>query len=447
MSQLISIFFLCAGLLLAQTQTGTVYTVPYPNDPTTGTEQWTLTKLTSAQNAVKMSTSDTAGYIGVCYDACGKTGMARVAVLGQVPVRMDGTAAALDYVIVSTSIAGNGSDGGSTYPTSTTDVIGQLIQASGGAGYLPMVNLGAGKRGGSGSGASGATGVCQVTYSAGSPTVLTFAATATSTNVCALGTAAPITSPITITEANAHIGSVYIYSPTPGNIVALYGGGTFASGDVTASCSSCGATVTAVFSATSPTWSVVAGLYSAPVLQVWSWTSSITAGRWDPTGGVRALPEGSVPPVLNCTGCSAQSQTANAINFTVPTGGMTQWTQTFGYATPSSPSYIWFGAGSFFTGNMQGVVAQPCATGMGNLTMLVPTLTGTTLTATVFDVTTGSEVALSPSVVLSLASGTTAGVYHVTTIAPTSAYHTFYVKLAFSGTPPGGLWSLAMTCQ
>src|ERR1700744_1981063 len=97
-------------------------TFPYikliPNDPATGTTQFTLTKINASGNAVIMATTDTNGYAGVCISNCGKVGSAGIAFAGLTPLTMDGTGTLLHYIQISSTTGGDGKDtGATTYPT------------------------------------------------------------------------------------------------------------------------------------------------------------------------------------------------------------------------------------------------------------------------------------------------------------------------------------------
>ena len=287
----------------------------------------------------------------------------------------------------------------------------------------------------SGSGGGGST--IGFGFSETSSTIRTFGTNCSSalTNLACLvnvnGVLHNTTSTFTVT-VSAGTGTVYIYEDQAGTLYAGYGTG-FSSGNVTAS----GAT--AQF-----------GVIGFPSNVAPLYYCTVSSGAWNAGQCTVAQATNYIAPQITCgTGASCTStSTGVQVSFTGGSSSASPMSQSLGYSTPpTSPSYAWFGFNGFATGNMSGVMPQACSTGLGNLTVEVPTLTGTNLVATVYDVTTGSEVALSPSVTLSLTSGTTAGVYHSTVVAPTSAYHLFYIKFVFSGTPPGGVWSYALTCQ
>jgi hypothetical protein len=62
---LVALLAFC-GASQAQSVRAFPYAKPVPNDPTTGTTQFTLTKINSSGNAVIMASTDTNGYTGVC---------------------------------------------------------------------------------------------------------------------------------------------------------------------------------------------------------------------------------------------------------------------------------------------------------------------------------------------------------------------------------------------
>lgn len=146
---MLALVLLAVGVLGLGQSLGTYpYVKAIPNDTSTGTTQFTLTKLTSSGNAVIMATTDTTGYEGICVVNCGTSGTALIAFAGLVPVKMDATSTALHYVLISATTGGDGLDSGATtWPTTNTDVIGQVQAACTGAGCIAMVDLGVGKRG------------------------------------------------------------------------------------------------------------------------------------------------------------------------------------------------------------------------------------------------------------------------------------------------------------
>lgn len=136
-------FLVALGLgaaAFAQAPSAFPYAKPFPNDTTTGTTQFTVTKINSSGNAVIMSSSDTNGYAGVCVSNCGKTGTAWIAFAGLVPLTVDGTATVDHYITISSTTGGDGHDtGATTYPVSGA-VVGR-VQAGATSGNQAMVDL------------------------------------------------------------------------------------------------------------------------------------------------------------------------------------------------------------------------------------------------------------------------------------------------------------------
>jgi hypothetical protein len=133
-----SFLFLALGSR-AQSPSAFPYAKPIPNDPTTGTTQFTLTKINSSGNAVIMATTDTNGYSGVCVSNCGTSGTAWIAFAGLVPLIVDGTATADHYLTISSTTGGDGHDSGATtYPTGA--VIGR-VQTGATSGNRATVDL------------------------------------------------------------------------------------------------------------------------------------------------------------------------------------------------------------------------------------------------------------------------------------------------------------------
>lgn len=117
-------------------------TWPYPNDPTTGTTQFTLTKINSSGKAVIMATTDTNGFAGIAIQNAGQIGSVCLARVGIWPLKLSNTGTVQDYVQISSATGGDGVDtGASTFPTSGGDVIGRVQSFASGAG-LAMVDLG-----------------------------------------------------------------------------------------------------------------------------------------------------------------------------------------------------------------------------------------------------------------------------------------------------------------
>ena len=124
------------------------------NAASTGTTNAKLAKLTGAPStAVIATTSDTGGIVGVVVSGGGTTGSALIAVSGQTGCVFDGATTAGDYVQASSSVNGDCSDIGPTYPGSG-QAIGRVLSTHGGAGtytievFPPEINGGTGGGGG-----------------------------------------------------------------------------------------------------------------------------------------------------------------------------------------------------------------------------------------------------------------------------------------------------------
>lgn len=143
--------FLAAFLILtslsvahAQAPSSFPYVKLVPNDTVTGTTQFTLTKINASGNAVVMAPTDTNGYTGVCVSNCGTVGSAWIAFAGIVPLKVDGTTTNQHYILISTSVGGDGHDSGATTypPAGSGDVIGRIAAPSTSSGSFSMVDLG-----------------------------------------------------------------------------------------------------------------------------------------------------------------------------------------------------------------------------------------------------------------------------------------------------------------
>jgi hypothetical protein len=125
---------------MAQVPSGFPYAYPVPNDPTTGTTQFTLTKVNSSGNAVIMANTDLNGYAGVCVSNCGKSGTAWLTAYGLAPLLIENSSTAQHYVTIGSTTGGDGHDtGATTYPGSGA-VIGR-VQVGTSAGLAAMVLL------------------------------------------------------------------------------------------------------------------------------------------------------------------------------------------------------------------------------------------------------------------------------------------------------------------
>jgi hypothetical protein len=110
---------------------------PIPNDTVTGTTQNKLVKYnttSSATSVIITATTDKTGAVGVCADGCGTSGKAAVISLGAASVVTDNATTPNDYVTISSTVAGDGHDFGSSCPTDGSQVIGTIFGAGGTAG-------------------------------------------------------------------------------------------------------------------------------------------------------------------------------------------------------------------------------------------------------------------------------------------------------------------------
>jgi len=105
------------------------------NDSTTGTSLNFLAKLNGASSscAVKMTTSDTSGAMGVVVGGSGTTGNSIIAYRGFANCSFDGATTAGDYVQISSTNAADCHDAGSSYP-SAGQVLGRALSTNATAG-------------------------------------------------------------------------------------------------------------------------------------------------------------------------------------------------------------------------------------------------------------------------------------------------------------------------
>src|SRR5262249_15052794 len=105
------------------------------NDSTTGTSLNFLAKLNGASSscAVKLTTSDTAGALGIVVGGSGTTGNAVIAYRGYASCSFDGATTAGDYVQISSTNAADCHDAGPGYPASG-QVLGRVLSTNAGAG-------------------------------------------------------------------------------------------------------------------------------------------------------------------------------------------------------------------------------------------------------------------------------------------------------------------------
>lgn len=131
------------------------------NDGTTGTTLHALAQRTTASPAtwIIASTSSTTVF-GVCNATCGKAGSPQIVEIGSASCIFDNATTAGDYVGVSTSVAGDCTDLGATFPTTGAEVVGIVNTTNGAAGTfavdfnppdLTLPNAGGGGGGGGGS--------------------------------------------------------------------------------------------------------------------------------------------------------------------------------------------------------------------------------------------------------------------------------------------------------
>jgi len=119
--------------------TGGALVTEIPNQSSTGTTLNKLAKVTgSPATAVLASTSDISGVIGIVTDGAGTSGSAQIARSGQATCVFDGPTTAGDYVQISTTVAGDCHDDGSSYP-GTGQVVGRVLSTNGTAGTYDLL--------------------------------------------------------------------------------------------------------------------------------------------------------------------------------------------------------------------------------------------------------------------------------------------------------------------
>jgi len=99
-------------------------TLSIANDAGTGTTTNKLVKLTATGTAIITTAGDLTGVVGICTSGCGTTGSAQVTVLGLASCITDNATTILHQLIPSSSVNGDCSDAGTTYPTGIL-VVGQ----------------------------------------------------------------------------------------------------------------------------------------------------------------------------------------------------------------------------------------------------------------------------------------------------------------------------------
>lgn len=113
-----------------------------PNEGATGTLASGLVKQTGAPtSAIKTSITDTTGAIGIVTSGSGIVGSATIQQQGPVNCAFDGATTANDYVILSTTTAGNCHDSGiapPTLPPNGKQVVGQVLSTNVAGGTFQM---------------------------------------------------------------------------------------------------------------------------------------------------------------------------------------------------------------------------------------------------------------------------------------------------------------------
>jgi len=108
---------------------------PIANEGVTGTTAGKLSQRTTANPAtwIISSTSSTT-VAGVCNAGCGTVGSPQIVELGSASCVFDGSTTSGDYVGVSTSVAGDCTDLGASFPTTGAEVVGIVNTTNVGAG-------------------------------------------------------------------------------------------------------------------------------------------------------------------------------------------------------------------------------------------------------------------------------------------------------------------------
>jgi hypothetical protein len=122
------------------------------NAATTGTTANLLAKLTGApSSAVTTATTDTSGVIGIVVSGAGTSGSSQIAREGTAQCVFDGATTAGDYVQISSTVAGDCHDAGSSLPTGG-QVLGRVLSTNAATGTFAMaiqaISQGAGSGGG-----------------------------------------------------------------------------------------------------------------------------------------------------------------------------------------------------------------------------------------------------------------------------------------------------------
>ena len=119
------------------------FVVTINNEGITGTVANSVAKIACSGgdcSAIKTATTDVGGAIGVVVTGAGTTGKASVALLGVVNCNFDGSVTAGDYVQISSTVAGDCHDIGTSYPTSG-QLLGRVIQTATGVGLYQMFQM------------------------------------------------------------------------------------------------------------------------------------------------------------------------------------------------------------------------------------------------------------------------------------------------------------------
>jgi len=114
-----------------------------PNDTSTGTTLFTLTKISAAGNAIKLATTDnrTGVAVGIVNAGAGTSGSAVIVEAGQVPCVFDGATTNGDFVTVSTTTAGDCKDFGANPPFDGSQLIGRVNSTNAAGGTYALTLL------------------------------------------------------------------------------------------------------------------------------------------------------------------------------------------------------------------------------------------------------------------------------------------------------------------
>ena len=113
-----------------------------PNYPVTGTLLYGLVKQTGAPtSAVRTATTDSVGAVGIALSGAGTTGDVNIQQLGPAMCVFDGATTANDYIVISSTTAGNCHDLGLAPPApvpTNLQVLGQTLSTNGSSGTYPI---------------------------------------------------------------------------------------------------------------------------------------------------------------------------------------------------------------------------------------------------------------------------------------------------------------------